>query len=559
MSITKSSQNKNELLLKFVAVLLFSWGVFINLAKFPRLDVDLYHDGFIYPMALLVSQGGIPNIDTFSSYGPLVPLIQGAWLEVFGLSVFQLRLHGALLIVTISLLLLLLTRNHFGNAGACLISAMWLVGNPIILQPSLPWVDLYTTLIQLLGIAYIKKLSTVRFLKSVDFFRLGLFLSTGVLVKINFGLPLIFMFILLVFYFGFRNALFFAQGVLVTFGFAVAVMYFIGSLMGYIEQGVIFHFSRGYTDGKSVRGLFSVRILLFGLLIMFFLALLNKINCTIKIKNTHLTVISVAVSMIAGLTSYHFRKLEVPFTSFTGDIQKNLSILLKNSPYALLYGSVLVVIFSIILLFLRRKKTELDEKSAVMCIIGASSLLQLYPNPEPGHIWFIFPILVAGLAPWFRVLLQENTQRIFYKLILIPICASLVTINVEYMAIQREPHRFEPLVGMYSRVEWASRVDYNLSKLDEAITNKTVQYDCLLGIYSVANNKYRGSDYQFVETVPKFSRPKASSDLIFACDLNLDEVNALIKQEKILLVTNGPWPYGVNALYENSLSSQAGS
>lgn len=556
MSIAKLFQNKTAVTLKCVAISLFSWGVFVNLAKFPRLDVDLYHDGFIYPMALLVQRGGIPNLDFFSSYGPLVPLIQGIWLKAFGASLFDLRLHGAVLIIIISILLLLLTRKFFGNAGACLISAMWLVGNPLILHPSLPWVDLYATLIQLLGIVYIGKISSIRPLDTVDFFRLGFLLSTGVLIKINFALPLIFVTLLLVYYFGLKNSLFFVQGVVTAFGIFVVVMHFIGSLKGYMEQGIIFHFSRGYTDGKSVRGLFSIRIMLFGLGIMFFLVLLNRIQDSIKITNNQLTVMTGIGSVTACITAYNFRELQVPFTSFVGEFQRDIASFLKNIPYALLYSSVLISIFSIMLL-LRGKMFEINQKSALICIIGASSLFLLYPNPDPAHIWFIFPIVVTGLAPLFQTLLQENTKRLFYNLLLIPSCASLVTINMLYISIQREPHSFEPLVGMQSRGGWASQVDFNLSKLDESIGDKTVQYRCPLGIYSVANNKYRGSDYQFVETIPRFDKPRVPSNLIFECDLNLNELSNLMEEERILLVTKGPFPYGINVLYVNSQKDAA--
>ena len=90
--------------MKTITLCLFAWGVIVNLVIFPRLDVDPYHDGFIYPMALLVSQGGVPNKDFFSMYGPMAPFVQGIWLDVFGPSLLNLRIHGAILIVTISIL-----------------------------------------------------------------------------------------------------------------------------------------------------------------------------------------------------------------------------------------------------------------------------------------------------------------------------------------------------------------------------------------------------------------------------------------------------------------------
>ena len=88
-----------------------------------------------------------------------------------------------------------------------------------------------------------------------------------------------------------------------------------------------------------------------------------------------------------------------------------------------------------------------------------------------------------------------------------------------------------------------------MRQLEKIIIKETVQYNCPLGIYSVAGNNYRGSDYQYVDLIPKFNKPKVDSDLIFTCDLDQDGVETLEKQEKILLVTEGPSPYGKNVLY----------
>ena len=179
-----------------------------------------------------------------------------------GPSLLNLRIHGAVLIVIISILLFSLSRRFLGDVGAGLISTIWLVGNPLIVQPSLPWVDLYTTLILLLGILYVGKVSSRDALRPLNFFVLGIVLALGVFAKINFSIPLVGVFLLVTIYFGLKNSLALALGILVTLTVCIGLMYFIGSLKGYIEQGIIFPFSI-HDEGKSLRGIFNIKILIF--------------------------------------------------------------------------------------------------------------------------------------------------------------------------------------------------------------------------------------------------------------------------------------------------------
>ena len=111
-----------------------AWGFILNMIIFPRLDVDTYHDGFIYPMALSASRGAVPYKDFFSSYGPVVPIIQGHWIKLFGENLLALRIHGGFLISLIAVILYLLLRPVWGLRLSLIIVSIWMVGNPLIMQ-----------------------------------------------------------------------------------------------------------------------------------------------------------------------------------------------------------------------------------------------------------------------------------------------------------------------------------------------------------------------------------------------------------------------------------------
>ena len=167
-----------------LTVPLVLYAAVLNIFLLPKLDVDTYHDGFIYPMAFLANEGGSPNLNFFSMYGPLGPILQGKWLEMFGVNLLSLRLHGAFLILVIGLLSFILMKQFVSNNLALLLITIWLIGNPLVVHPSLPWVDLYTSLILLITFSYVK--INEKKLGSWQFYLIGAILGFGVMAKINF-------------------------------------------------------------------------------------------------------------------------------------------------------------------------------------------------------------------------------------------------------------------------------------------------------------------------------------------------------------------------------------
>jgi hypothetical protein len=87
---------------------------FLTLAFRANLDPDATHDGIIYPAGLVVSQGGIPNRDVFTQYGPFTHLLHGFWLKITEANLLSLRYFTALLIAISFTLSFLVIKNHLG-------------------------------------------------------------------------------------------------------------------------------------------------------------------------------------------------------------------------------------------------------------------------------------------------------------------------------------------------------------------------------------------------------------------------------------------------------------
>ena len=76
--------NRNEWILFAITSVWFS--------VFAFFSVDLHHDGVMLKPAMDVAAGGVVFRDTFSQYGILSPLLQGAVVQLFGAELLYLRL-----------------------------------------------------------------------------------------------------------------------------------------------------------------------------------------------------------------------------------------------------------------------------------------------------------------------------------------------------------------------------------------------------------------------------------------------------------------------------------
>jgi hypothetical protein len=519
------------------------WAVAFNLFLIPRTDVDTYHDGYIYPIALMTSKGWIPNREIISIYGPLGPTIQGFWLRVTEPSVLALRIHGAFLIIVIGLLLLRLLRPYLGIPTSILVVSWWLIGNPLLMHPSLPWVDLYTTLIMLLIIW----LTTKRgFLTNKTAFLMGVLSFIGIMAKINFGLTVVLIAVYLISSRRYEVLRFFLMGCSLCALCVACLMYLSGSLNGYIQQTIFYSWTM-HDQNKPIRGLLNLKIFLFGFLIVF----IYKIAISVLIRNqkrsSGLTnLISIVLSLIAIFVAIRYRRISVPFVSLSGNPHQDILNLLKNAPYALLFG---IIAISFLSNFLARKKLLLSDKDRFITSVAMIYMIQLYPNPEPGHIWYVIPVVAVSLAPAIAQLLNRQNMKLGTALVLVPTIAALTTINLQLLSIERFQYKKIPLKGMIGTQVSTEAIDGILEMLEVSVSDVKIQNNCARGIYSVPRNEYIASDYQHQSFDYNFYLEKKAAPLTLECDLDPIRANELQRDFKVIFKVKGELPRSTTILY----------
>lgn len=540
-------KKSSDLFLKITCSLVLLWAISANLI-FSRFDVDVYHDGFIYPAALSVSNGGMPNKDFFSFYGPLSSLAQGYWLKLTDRNLLSLRLHGVILICFIAIVLYCVSSKVLGKNLSFILVAIWMLGHPLIVNPTLPWPDLYVTLLQLISLAYLSyKKSNIN---QKNFLIVGIILGCAVFFKINFLVPLVVILIMSLMFIKRFYAMWMVGGVVISWITGISLMLMFGTWEGYWNETILYNTNR-YEGRFSIRGVFNAKIVFFGFLSFVALFIIKWICTRHFIKRKWIWTATFLNSVLLIFVVLEFRRLNEPFFSFSKNFTDNVLNVLKNAPYWLLFAVIFFAFISGVLLFRKRTQNNLEVVDIFACILGFSTVFFLYPNPEPVHIWYVMPTAILGLFNlkpiWFN-----NDDYVATKMtLLIPTLIALIVINFEFIGASRYHHTVQPLKGMASDVEIARSIDEIMIRIVDLVGEQEIQNDCMLGLFSVAGNKYRASDRQYVDLVPKFKSKKEPADWVFECNLSNEAFSSLKERRKIEYVNDGFFPYSKMVVYRN--------
>jgi hypothetical protein len=172
-----------NLLLPFVLGL-FELIIFWHQAKWNPNGI---HDGFMYAPAILVAEGGVPNKDAFTQYGPYVMLIQGFWLSKTNLTLLSLRHLNALFLTIIGILLYFAGGKYLSKRASVSLSVIWALSAPKLLPAVLPWPSVLSTLLALTSVSIFLAKSNLGknlYSKLLPVFS-GFLISVAIMVRIH--------------------------------------------------------------------------------------------------------------------------------------------------------------------------------------------------------------------------------------------------------------------------------------------------------------------------------------------------------------------------------------
>ncbi len=493
------------------------------------LQVDPSHDGLMLAAATGVAEGRDVLSEVFSQYGPLPPMINGFFVSIFGTQLLTLRYLAAAQCLVTGILIFLLSKRVTSKELSEKLSFFWILCSAIW-STSFPgallaWPSITATMLTMLGLLLLASQSNSR--SSFFPFAAGVFFGLAGFCRIQAFIivPMLVLFIFLKFPTK-RKVIFYC-----FIGYFAAIATFIfymlinNSLDDYINQVVITPLlSYSGVGADQNHNLFQIPMYII------------KSTAFLIIVSASSYVISKTKSLFASIPLIGILLATVIFTgkSILGlDIPIRIRVLLGEawsdillSPF---YFSVVAAILMIYLVVKRQSHT-LNFNETIICIVSLGMIVQLYPQPDVMHLWWIAPVLILTI-PIVIKLTQKPEISIFKKFSFSRKIYNAKSIST-VMVVMSLGGAFQGMV--FVNKDWS---EYSLPVLQgtyaesEKVKNQRIfdvipryaiprssSFDCLEGIYSVATGEYLAADQWFVNWGNNKKEFQNPGEVRFICD-----------------------------------------
>ena len=487
-------------------------------------EPDQHHDGVMFAAAVAVSQGDLPNRDTFAQYGPVTPLVQGMWLFLTSPTVLNMRRLSVIFILIISVLMYHLLRKVTGRSLALLLNATWVLTGPF----GLPWSSLITTALSLSVIALISSAISASRSPRKQAIYLGItgFICTvGIFTRVHFVLIAVSVFLFMKFRRGTQNRFglnYFDFSFLTSTAFIVLIMSHFNLIIPYIQQCIVWAFGT-YSKAPELSKSLLIDFLWIPTIGTVFLTLLLGIGFS---KQTHSIIgkrLPVVLVLLFALTMVVSSRL-----MRTGEqTLRNPKILLIDGSQKFLYGIgyFAITFFIILALYFFVKQKKALQKYPVAVWVAAAALGQLYPFFDPHHVWFISPILIVALLSLFD--LQKFGFRGLIYSGLKPMLTIIIVALFAQFALNTNQVRYQysspQMLGMSSIWRSADEIDRTLMAMNAYAIPNSVQFECADGLFAVGNGKYLANSPMFVTWGPPTNATTKTKQL-FGCYLDSSQI-----------------------------------
>jgi hypothetical protein len=487
-------------------------------------ELDSLHHGLIFPAALAVRYGLFPNLDAFAQYGPLNPILQGNWLKIVGVRVFDMQLFTLFIASLLALFIYLICRRYIGHLTAALLALGWFMTGP----QGLPWASLPANLIILTAVYIIivkPKISTSGKMTAAGDSFAGLLLSLGVFTRVQTALVALLVFIVLI-SLDWKRAFRFALGGIIGFAAFVTYLQANNALIPFFNECIVWASETlGLAEVQpiSISYIFELSWFLWTAVflgsVIYLLGLFDNQRSSSKKSKRNMILGLTCLSVFFGVVS----------NFSTTNLRLAIKPLLLNPEYFLITASRKILFtldFAPITIFVAlglylviskyRANEHLRDSSKLALAFGFACLSQTFPISDSYHMWFLSPILISCIA----ILSAEFPPLGWQRNLNISLIILMIGLQVQTVIdLNRDRYSFQnyTLSGMKSSLINAPHLDETMNQLDRVIKPGTTRFNCPDGIYSAANGRYNSVDSNFVNWGSKSGTNVDSAKYVFIC------------------------------------------
>ena len=515
--VNEPSRNKSIYFNAVLNILVFAYLVFIS-----KFQTDPHHDGYIIGSSAAITKGMPPQAGAFSQYGPLTPLVAGMFMKVFGVNVISLRLLAAITVFVIYLILKnILERVGLDKKTSLLLGLFWVFANHIT-STSFPgsnffWPSLLSTffLISALALLLQKKIDRKT---NVLYFISGLFICLATFTRIQSGVV-----IALIFFGAILGWVDKKIAIKISTGFFLGVLLSViflnlsGAIHDFVNQVIVWPLftypSLGSGNNYNRFQFFIFLSLPIGtLMISWFLS-----RSRIALRNVPPIILFITITFILVIVQRSGSGI------LNSDLNAYVRLIVGDQldrvivwPYYLFFVICFVYVIGLLRKHVYFRSVSLNQ--FLILIFALSISIQIFPQPDIGHLWWMSPILI----PTISLVQKERIIELFLNQTLPIFLASSLVLNGLYFLQPWREYEYKPFRGTFAvpvKVKAVS-VYRPLESLD--YSKKTI-FLCHDGIHVVASGTYQSADKFFVDWGPlpkgidEFKR-ESSTERIVICD-----------------------------------------
>ena len=493
------------------------------------LRADPHHDGVILSAAIGVSEGRDVLSQVFSQYGPLPPMVNSVFISVFGSQLLILRYFAAFQSLLLGVLIFANARRVSSNWVAVVLSLFWLFCSSVW-STAFPgalvcWPSMLASIFVLTGILFLTTKNKAR--ETFYNFAGGIFLGLAGFCRIQALaiVPLLALITFIKFPDKRKDCQAFIGGYLVSVCSLVTYMFLENSLDDFVNQVLLTPFSV-YTETGAEQNhnlfqlpMYIIKAAVFIILLVLAHELHKNTKSIVKAVSFLLPILTFLIYLGLGV-----HKLIIPVRAkvIFGEPWSDLLL----SPY---YFSAVTTVL-ILFFWVKFKELRLSWSESIFVVTACIELIQLYPQPDVMHLWWISPCTILTIPISAKIMSSLKVRGIVSKEIqsaisnkqsfqILMVSLSILGASSAMLFIHRPWLEFSlPVMrGTYSTADIV--LEQKIFDIIPQYALKNLSsFDCKEGIYSVSNGKYLAKDQWFVNWGNTSKERQQTGDVRFICN-----------------------------------------
>jgi len=518
------------------------------------LQVDPHHDGIILGAAIASANGEFGPGGAFSQYGPLSPLVHGFFLDLTGSSMLNLRYFAALNTLLISYLLFKVMSKVASKQISILTATTWVLTSAIwattfpgalLAWPSLISTALILTSLNLLLPLFINSEMQVN-PSMLHIFLAGVFLGLTGFARQQTWLASALTLLLLLFYVkgSGKTALIFITGVVSSILGMFGWLVLIGAWSSYLNQVIIWPLSAYSTLGANNNynryqfGSYVIQSAVLIVVIYFASILRRHLKKPLYVYLVFTPLIGLVVVsgfQIAGQSNW-----PAAIRVILGEPQEK--IILSFMYFGCVASIVLSGYFALKAKILLRQG---GYEKLVLAVFGLVGVIQLYPQPDVLHLWWVAPLVLPSAFIGFNLIAQKSKKISIKDLIYVQTAFSLIGILLATIFIFKPwtEYKVPVLNGTYTFASKAEAIS-QFNQVQKYIKRGETSFDCADGVFAVSDGNYNSPDEWFVNWGMLDSEDPAVGKVRVICYQNMEyaesEANRLKMRLQKFVETSNP-------------------